>query len=365
MMNKELKARQIALFFIAFLPVIKLFNMPKAATDAANEDMWISILISLTLDFLTVLALVFVDKKMNADVYTVLEANFGKTVAKVVLSIYLLYFLLKAFPPVFEQENFVRKTLYETSPTAFSFIPFLFLTIYICCAKLRAIGRLADITWIFSVSGIVLLIVLSFENADFLSILPIGANGLKVVRGTGYITPWFTDATYFMFMIGCFNKEKHSTLKIIVGFIVHAVLTLAFAVVFYSVFTFVANRELFALAEVSKYSTVINSIGRFDYIGIFAILIPNTVSIALPTSFATQIFKKIFNAKKPWIPATLLNAVEMIPVLFFRSYNSAIIGFIALTASPVMLILGNFLPVCLLFLKKPQEAEEKRRLKLR
>ena len=64
-MQYELKSRQVCLFIIAFLPISKLFIMPSILAGKANEDLWISALVNLTLDFLTILALKVQDSRVS------------------------------------------------------------------------------------------------------------------------------------------------------------------------------------------------------------------------------------------------------------------------------------------------------------
>ncbi len=350
--NNEIKARQIGLFFIAFLPVTKIFIMPKDASNIANEDMWISILISLFLDAIGLLSAMLLYKKQGQSFYSIIENGVNKFFSKAILFLYFVFFLLKAFTPIYEQKNFMQNTLYETAPTAFAFAPFFILSIYLCTRKLRAIGRLSDLFWIFTVVGIILLTALSIESADFLAFLPIGANKAKIFKATYYITPWFCDAPYFLFMIGKFRQNKNSTKIIFLSFLASAFLTLIFAFTFYSVFTFIAGRELFALAEISKYSTVINSIGRIDYIGIFLLLLSGTISACLPIYFSIQILTKIFNLKNNFVPAIIVNLLFFIIFLFFEPFHVLIITFIYKIASPYLLVLANFLPFAFLFFKK-------------
>ena len=54
----QLKVRQICFFIIAFLPITKFFSLPSIIATCANEDLWISTLISLAFDFLTLIPIV-------------------------------------------------------------------------------------------------------------------------------------------------------------------------------------------------------------------------------------------------------------------------------------------------------------------
>jgi hypothetical protein len=350
-MKYPLKVRQIALFFIAFLPIVKMFTMPKSATEASNENMWISVLINLIIDYVTILILIKVNKIHNKPFYQILKDKFGVVFAKTVLCFYLFYFLIKAFTPIFELRNFVQNSFYATSIRVFPFVPFFILSTFLCVKKLNVLGRLADLAWILTTIGVGLILFLSISNADFGAILPIINKDNDVIKGSFYTAPWFTDASYFLFMIGYYEKDKKSTLKLSLGFWAHGLLILLFSITFYCTFTFVAKREFFPLSEISKYSGVINAIGRFDYIAILMLLVTNTIAVALPLFFATKVAMAIFDSERGLIFAIIINLLQLVVATFFERYQQYVISIIHLKLSLFMFALGNLLPILLIFIK--------------
>ena len=123
-MQYQLKSRQVCFFLIAFMPISKLFVLPSILAGFSAEDMWLSTVFNLFLDFLTLLAVVYACKKSKQTFFNLLENNFGKTGMKIVLSLYLIYFTLKAILPINEQKDYVELTLYTLKPTIYYFLPF-------------------------------------------------------------------------------------------------------------------------------------------------------------------------------------------------------------------------------------------------
>lgn len=354
--KKQLSTRQICLFMIAFLPVTKLFMMPSIVAEFAREDMWISILINLTLDFLTIFALVYTCKKTNLSFVELLELNFGKVCSKIILCFYYVLFFLKAILPLEEQKDYIEYTLYTLVPTIFYFMPFFVVAFFLCMKKLRAIGRLADICWIITLVGFIILIFLSFANADFLAILPVGANGAKnIVKGAYSSFIWFSDAVYLLFFIGEFNYRKHDGKKIFLSFAVHALMVLIFAIIFYAIFTSIAFRQRFALTEISKYTTVISNIGRLDFLGIMLLLLSNVFALALPLFFCCKILNHVCEFKKRWIAPLITISAHITIMIFFSEYYATIEKTFLGYGGLVFFILGNVLPILTVFLNKKGE----------
>ena len=358
-MQFQLKTRQVCLFLIAFLSITKLFILPSILSLHANEDMWISSLLSLLLDFVTLLFVINACKKSKTNLFGLLENNFGKTLAKIILGFYFVYFMLKAIIPLNEQKDYVELTLYTLKPSKLYFLPFFAVAFYLCQKPLRVIGRVSDVLWIFTTIGTVLLFALSLPNADFEALLPVGANSIKNIASGSYATlNWFGDALYIAFFIGEFEYKKKDGIKIILSFLISALIVILFMIIFYSVFTSIAFRQRFALTEISKYTAVINNIGRFDYVGIVLILFSNVFALSLPLFFSCKILNYICNFNKKWIAPIIVIIIESLILIIFTQYYLSIENVIMTYGGAYFLLLGNVLPILTVFLKSKEIKNE-------
>ena len=110
-MTKALKSRQICFFYIALLPVVKMFTVPSILAGICGEDMWLSALVNSFTDVLVVSALYFALKDEQGDFFTVIERRFGKGFSKTVIVFYLIFFLLKTVMPMNEEKDYIELTL--------------------------------------------------------------------------------------------------------------------------------------------------------------------------------------------------------------------------------------------------------------
>ena len=354
MNNYQLKTRQVCLFLISFLPVVKIFSLPSLIAGSANQDTWLSSLISFALDFITLSVILLACKNAKTDFFGLLENSFGKTGAKIILVFYLVYFFLKAIVPLSEQKDYVELTLYTLKPTLVYFLPFFILAFYLCFKQIRILGRVSDVLWMVTINGFILLFTLSLSNADFEAVLPIGANGIaNVLKGSYSSLNWFGDAVYVMFFIGHFKYEKKAGLKILLSFIISTVMVIAFMIIFYCIFTSIAYRQRFALTEISKYTIVINDLGRFDYIGIILILFSNLFALCLPIYFCSKILDYVFNIKFKWIAPCISVGLQVLILIVFNQHVASLGTFILAYCSPFFFLLSNVLPVIIsLILRK-------------
>ena len=348
-MNK-LSTRQVCFFFIALLPVTKLFSLPSLMARICAQDSWIATLINLSLDFITLAFLLYACKKARSNFYQLLTDNFSPLVAKLIYGLYFIYFMSKAVIPISEQKDFVEMTLYTLRPSIFYFLPFFVVCFYTCLKPLRVLGRASDILWMVTLSGVGSLLALSLTNVDFSAILPIGVTGSKIVNASYKSLNWFGDSAYLLFFMGEFIVAKKDKLKIILSFVLGAVIMILFMVIFYSVFSYIAHRQKFALTEISKYTAVINNIGRFDYIGIFMILISNIFALITPLFMATRILKTIFNFKSKLIPSIIVTCIQIFLMLFLAQKLYGTQKIITEYFSLFFFIMGNVLPITAVFL---------------
>ncbi len=353
MIQHQLKTRQVCLFFIAFLPITKLFSLPSVLATFTDEDLWISALIIALIDIGTLIALIFTCKYAKTTFYGMLEQAFGKVGTKIIVGIYFIYFMLKAILPINEQKEYVEFTLYTLLPTTFYFLPFFIVALYCCTKKLRVIGRVADIMWIVSLIGIALLFVLSISNANFSAILPVGARGLGNIFTASFKgVAWFGDSLYLMFFVGEFVYKKKDGVKIALSYIAGILIVILFMIIFYSIFTSIAHRQRFALTEISKYTTVINNTGRFDYLGILMILLSNFFALSTPLYFGARTLEYIFNFKKSWIAPAIVVTIQFAISVFLYQYFYSIESFIINYATYFFILMANILPVFTLILVK-------------
>ena len=357
---REFKIRQVGFFFLAFLPVTKIFYLPSIYARFAGSDMWLGTVINFALDMLTFIAVLMLWKKHRGKgLYEILENGLGKVFAKIIFAVYAVYFILKAYIPFVEQKNFIEYALYENTADIFIFMPVFGLGAYLAVKKASVLGRIADLIAVITVLGLVLLIGLAMQGADFGYLLPFGVNGAgNIFRSSYYALPWFGDAVFFMFFMGDVIPEKNYVLKTILPYIFAALFVILFMMLFFVTFSSIAVRQSFALTEISKYSTVIYNIGRFDYIGIFCILLAGSVALCLPLYFATYCVTRIFGLTLRYIPAIIINFGMAVFVYATAKSFSGIQNFIQLYLGGFMLFASNVLPALFLIIGRGKDEKK-------
>ena len=358
MLEKQLKTRQICLFFVAFLTITKLFTLPSTIAGVCFNDLYLASFFNILLDGVTLILLLVLSKNNDKTFYEILEDALGKIGAKIICAFYVVYFFTKSLLPIIEQKEYIELTLYIPNPSFLYFLPFFIVAIYISAKKLRILGRLSDVLFASSIIGFIVLMALSVPHADFSNLLPFGVNGLKQILSGSFLSlAWFGDTLYFLFFIGNFKRQKKDGKKIFLSYLFSALSVILFMMVFYGIFSSIAFRQKFSLTEISKYTTIINSTGRFDYFAILLLLVSNLVAITLPIFFCCSLVNYIFNLKNRYISPLIINGLIVTLMLSLEEFVFSTQKLVITIFGVFFLIMSNILPVFLLLLNKRRKNE--------
>lgn len=314
----RIKIRQICFYFAALAPVSKMLVYPTTLVYRSRNDLVLSALVNCLFEGLAIALVLLLAKKTRSSLFELLENTFGKIAARIVYSVFALFFFATALLPLMEQKNFVLQVLYENVPSLISFAPFFLVCFYACVKGFKSIGRLADIAMpVFALSFIVL-ILLALPHTDFTSLLPVRGVPLKeVLKGSLYSLNWYTDCAFLLFFLGHFKYEKHAAVKTLSAYAAGCLAVLLFLAVFYGVFSDIAVRQQNAVAQISKYTTSFTSLGRVDLLFIFMLVLVIIFRICVPVQMCVHCICKAIGCK-PFFPSAAVNALLLLLTIFFN-----------------------------------------------
>lgn len=319
----KIKIRQICFILACMLPLTKTIIYPPVLVHGVGHDLLWSAAINLVIEGLIVFSVMMLAKRTDKTLFELIENTLGKAAARIVYALFALFFLLAAVLPIMEQKSFVVSVFYENIPSFISFAPFFALSLFASIKGIKSIGRMADVLMpVFAVSLTVLL-VLSVPEAKFGELLPVLTTPPRKLFGTSFSSlSWYTDCSFLLFFMGHFRYEKNSTIKVMSAYAIGAAVTLFFLAVFYAIFGDIALRQQYALAQISKYTTAFSSLGRVDFLFIYALTLVLVFYLMLPLVLCVHCIKKAVGCKALY-PAVAVNAALLIFVMLFtRSFNA-------------------------------------------
>ena len=354
MIKEEIKSKQIRALFIALLPLTKLITAPAVFSGYCQEKLWQPLLILFVFDLLLLLLLLYAQKK-NGDLtfFEILTKNFSANFAKVIYFIYALFFLAKAVIPLVEQKELIENAFYETLPQAPIFFPLFIVIFYISIKGFKPLARLCDFCLWITLIGLTLILFLSLPASDFKNLLPIFyfSNKNAPICALNALS-WFSDGVYFLFFLGCFKRKKGDNIKTVLSFSAVYLIVLAFFVVFYAIFSYIAPTQEIALTSMSLFGVTLVNVGRFDYIALFLLALSSAVAVSLPVVLATHCLTIAVNVKSKTLPAIICVSALFLVTILFSSHYEELLSFVTKYLTPLFILGGYILPLLCLGGKK-------------
>ena len=353
--------KQVCALLFTLIPASKFLLLPSVYARFAHQDAWLAGLINCLMDgLLLAAALVFIKRFKGKTFFKVIEDTSGAGFARAIYVIYAVYFILKAAVPVYEHKKFIEISLYETTPSVFTFIPFFALAFYFCLKGLKVMARTGEILLRFTVIGFALAIVLSIFECDLFYLLPIMKNPVNLTLNASYSgLIWYGQPLILFFLAGRIKPEKHFNISVIASFAAAALLCVTVYALFTGIYGDLAPRQTYAINKMTKYSLFSANTLRFDYIVTLLLTAGSVLALAAPLAFAADCVKTAFGGIKPWIFSLSLCAAACVTVLLTPLYFRAIIDFFEKFFTPVMAFLAYAAPVLItIFGKNRKDKKE-------
>ncbi len=354
-----INGRQIAFFSAFILPMFKLTEVPSLLAKFAKGDLLLPALLHFIFQTALLCAILYCASRSNQTLAERLQNKFGKW-TRVFYFLYAIYFLFYAVLPLLDLEKFVYAVFFDTAPTLFTFAFFFFFSAFLCVKHLKTVGRFADLSLFLFVFPFVALLLASLAEADFTNLLPIFQQPAgSSFGGFFYTQPHFSDASLLLPLLLHLRFEKKDGIKITAGYLVGALFTLLFLIVFYGVYSTIAPRQHYAFSKIAQYFPPLAVIGRVDLLLVFALCIVLFFATATPLFYAVDLTATAFAKNNKLILSATVNFGAFLFVLFCNKYYDSVYAFFG-NALPPLFIAFSLLPLLLLLLKQPNPAKKEK-----
>ena len=202
-MKIQLNTRQVCFIFFAYTAAGKLLMMPALLSYYCGGDLWLPALIIFLLQGAAVWAVAWFCSRTDKTFFALIEEVFGKTVSKIFLWLFALFFAAAALLPMMEQKLFVQSIFYDTIPSLITFLPFFILSVYAGAKGIKNAGRAAEIALpLFSVA-LLAIVVMSLGESNMSWLLPsFSAPASSLAQGARVSLFDFSDAAVMLMLAG-------------------------------------------------------------------------------------------------------------------------------------------------------------------
>lgn len=344
-MKQVISKKQFFIIVFIGFSITKLYVMPAVLAGFSKENLWFPTLLNFIWDLIFTLIIFSFISDTEHDYLTLLNSTFGTQTSKVIMLLYVIFFLFKAYVPIFEQKNSIELTFYETQPSLLTFMPFFIISFYIIIKGIYSYARSMEFLLSVSIIGFIIIFILSVSEGKYEYLLPVFSKPFSTTLYTEYNTLlWFGDSTYILFLLSYVKKPSEYKKTVCISYILCGIFTIIFLVVFYAIFGSIAERQYYALLKMSKYSLTLSNAGRFDYLATFLLALVSIFQTALPLILGSQLLNGVFDFKNKFLSPTILILLEITFSIitendFFRSLN-----FIQTYITPFFIFMSYLIP---------------------
>ena len=235
-MKKLVSVRQLILILIISMVTLKVLFLPSLLAKDIGRDSYLFMLLMLVLDFLVLLTLLFIfNKNPQLSFFEVIQKMFGKVLAKIIMFLFFLFFLLKSWATFQTNLSYLNENLYTSLEWYIFAFPILITVFYIASFGVNSLARLVEIVAPIIIVGFIGSFAVGLFRADFSSLLPVMEKGFFTHIPTIFrYSFWFGDYMIFIVFFGNVKEEKGPIKKISISIIVSIILVVFFVCVGYN-----------------------------------------------------------------------------------------------------------------------------------
>lgn len=257
----KISRKQLILLVFIFREVVNLTYFPLLTAPPENQDLWISILLSLPFQLALIAPVYYLWTKFpNQTIIQYSQVIVGRA-GKLIGFLYVCFFIhLTALLMVQFSYFFVIAVMPET-PIAFFLISFMLVCAYAVRNGLEVITRLTEIFVPITIIAVIIILIFMFKTIDFKALLPIMENGFTPVFYGGLITASRSvEIMYFAMLLPFLNNFQKIKSTILFTYVLIDINALLIAIPIITIFgTVDAKIHLFPFFDAIK----LVSIGDF------------------------------------------------------------------------------------------------------
>lgn len=317
----QMTTRQVCFMLITYGACSKLLLYPNRLAEASGNDLLFSAVIDILLQTAVIWSVAYLSSKTEKTLPQLLQGTFGAVGSGIVMGLFAAFFALAALYPVMENKFYVHSVFYDTVPQLYVFLPFFIFSAYVGAKGLRNAARCADICLPLFLAAIALIFVLSFGQFKGSHLLPVLKSPLKSIGGGALKTAhYFSEGAFLLMFVGRFKYNKGDAAKITLSYALGGLIVLAFLAVFYGVFGGTSPSELFAVSKIAIYFPSSSTLGRVDFLALYALEIVSLFYMLLNIQLCCECLCSIFKTERRWLFSLIVNGVLLVLVVCLDDY---------------------------------------------
>ncbi|AFM01062.1 MULTISPECIES: endospore germination permease [Desulfitobacterium] len=297
-MNVKISSRQS--FCTYFIIVSLSLGMPNLLIRELRQDFWQAILVAMVIEAMLGFFLYKMGRNyINQTIFQYSEKILGKTLGKISVGIFSIYFISVAITLTQALIDFFGSVVMpETPKYVFAFL-LLLVSTYACCSGIEVIMRLSEIIAPFVLGSFLFVTLFNIGNLEFDNLRPVFRHGIgEILRGSMLPSAWFGICIIMGVLMAYHNNPKamYKVKLMGVGLGILAITTSMFFVIMV-IGVEVSSRQLYSIYNLARKVDVGNFIQRTEAFQIVSWTAGAFLTLALFHYAAVEGLKHIFSSK--------------------------------------------------------------------
>lgn len=347
----QLSNKQVGVLVSLSIISLKLFILPSIVSRYAGNNCYLSVILSMAVEFLFILLILWIMKKHpEKSLFEILELRFGKIFPKILTGILTLYFLFKSIVSMKELQNFLVQLLFEHISWWKFVVPLFGVIIYILNKSLRTFARSIQFFFWFVFVGAITTLILPVKEMELVNLMPFLSDGIMpVLKGSFFTSFHFIDFLVLLIIMGRV-KYTSKTSKTIIKY---SALTYAFVLVYFifyvGLFGNILVSEGLLVSDIPLYSNYPSTNGRLEWLSIIIWTMVLVYQSALMMICARESFSYTTTLKNNAIISIIIAGIVAVSLYIAYLNYAGVIGITTTTGfNLVTLIFVAVLMLCLL-----------------
>jgi len=333
-MNRKeiISVNQLLTIFYISIVSTGLITLPHPMYLKAQQNMWISIIMSSTMGFLAVFICYFFkknfpDKNFNQIIYLAVGNRIGYLINCIIFILYsfdMIYFLK-------EYELYLTDLFYQFMSPSLIIGLMLLVSMYAVVSGLEVIARCAQIIWPTTIILTLGIFVLLLPDIDFKNMFPIFEYGFgQPIKASFIAMAWFSELFWMIFFVQDIS-ESAKKLKVM-GFIYVFIIMISLFLFFITVLGVLGNytgHTLYPVSLAERYIQMGTFIERTSVFFMAIWVLGVFIKIASLLFILTRCFCEVLHASSIGLISSVLCVVYFILSLILIKSTSSLfqVGF--------------------------------------
>lgn len=320
MVKKLVSVRQLILILIVSMVALKVLFLPSLLSKDIGRDSYLFVIIMCLIDLAVLCALLFIFYK-NPDLsfLEILEKMFGKVIAKIIMFLFMLFFIAKCCGIFQANFSYLNENLYSSLRWYTFAFPILVTIFFIASFGVNSLSRLVEVFAPIIIIAFIACLLVGFFRADFSNLLPfMEGNFFATFPKIFRYSFWFGDYILFIVFFGNVKLEKKSFSKIFISLLISILVVGLFLAVSYSLFNYNSVTHTNAVSDTLQLLPSISDIGSFDWIMVLIWDICLFLYFTLNVLGAFYCFRMVFLKKWQMVSVFIILSIVLAICLFLN-----------------------------------------------